>query len=125
MFELLENIVNSNKKFVIVSNSLKTNIDFFSKLFPILNKSSKNYYREILINRKPHPECYFKVVDDFPNNRIVGFEDSITGIHAMSQVLNIDTIFINNSDYYYYAYIINNYKLKMTIENYYNISPIL
>ena len=116
--ELLEKIIELNKKFVIVSNSLKSNIDYFSELFPILKKSSKNYYRELLTNRKPHPECYLKVVEDFPDNRMVGFEDSITGIHAMTQVKNIDTIFINNSSYYYYNFIIENYNLSNILENY-------
>jgi beta-phosphoglucomutase-like phosphatase (HAD superfamily) len=117
-FELLETIINLNKKFVIVSNSLKSNIDYFSDLFPILKKSSKNYYRELLTNRKPHPECYLKVASDFKHYRMVGFEDSITGIHAMTQVENIDTIFINNSSYYYYSYIIENYKLSNILDNY-------
>jgi beta-phosphoglucomutase len=116
--EILENIINNNKKFVIVSNSLKTNVDYFSELFPILKKSTKNYYREMFNNKKPNPECYLKVVNDFPNNKIVGFEDSITGIHAMTLVNNIDTIFINNPSYYYYNYIIDNYKLTLVINNY-------
>jgi beta-phosphoglucomutase-like phosphatase (HAD superfamily) len=123
-FELLEKIITLNKIFVIVSNSLKSNIDYFSELFPILRKSSKNYYRELFINRKPHPECYLKVVEDFPHNRMVGFEDSITGIHAMTQVKNIDTIFINNTNYYYYNFIIENYKICRTLENYNSIDKL-
>jgi beta-phosphoglucomutase-like phosphatase (HAD superfamily) len=114
----LHEIIKNNKKFVIVSNSLKSNIDFFSELFPVLKKSSKNYYRELFKNKKPNPECYLKVVEDFPNCRMVGFEDSITGIHAMMQVQNIDTFFINDLEYYYYNYIIENYKLKMVIKDY-------
>jgi len=120
--ELIEKIIIKNKKFIIVSNSLKSNIDYFINLFPILKNSSKNYYRELFINKKPHPECYLKVIEDFPNKKIIGFEDSITGIHSITQVKNIDTIFINNSSYFYYNYIINNYKLKLIIENYNNIN---
>jgi beta-phosphoglucomutase-like phosphatase (HAD superfamily) len=116
--KLLEQIVKFNKKFVIVSNSLKSNIDYFSEVFPILKKSSKNYYRELMINRKPNPECYLRVVADFPNNKMVGFEDSITGIHAMTQVTSIDTVFINEKCYYYYDFIINNYNLLCTITDY-------
>jgi len=115
--ELLENIIKLNKKFVIVTNSLKCNIDYFSEIFPILKKSTKNYYREIMNDRKPHPECYLRVVNDFPNNRMVGFEDSITGIHAMAQVKDIDTIFINDDTYYYYKFIIKNYNLKRIIKD--------
>jgi HAD superfamily hydrolase (TIGR01509 family) len=118
--KFLENIINNKKKFVIVSNSFKGNVDFFSEMFPILNNSSKNYYREMLKNKKPHPECYIKVCEDFPNMRMVGFEDSITGVHAMNQVECIDTIFINDSNYFYYDYILKNYKLKSVISNYLN-----
>ena len=40
------------------------------------------------------------------------------GIHASSNVNNIDTIFINNNSYLYYNYIIKNYKNIIPIENY-------
>ena len=119
--DFLNKIINNNKKFVIVSNSLKNNVDFFTSVFPILQKSSKNYYRELFTNKKPNPECYLKVVDDFPNHKMIGFEDSITGIHAMTLVNSIDTIFINNKNYYYYDFIIKNYNINMTIINYVNL----
>jgi beta-phosphoglucomutase len=115
---LLNKIIDNNKKFVIVSNSLKSNIDYFSELFPILKKSSKNYYREMFTCRKPNPECYLRVVSDFPNDRKIGFEDSITGIHAMTLVKEIDPIFINIPSYYYYDYIIKSYPKILVIENY-------
>jgi beta-phosphoglucomutase-like phosphatase (HAD superfamily) len=116
----LENIIKLNKEFVIVSNSLKSNIDFFSDLFPILKKSSKNYYREIIKNKKPNPECYLTVVKDFPSRRMIGFEDSITGIHAITAVPEIKTMFINTSDYYHYDYIMKNYNIR-NIQDYNNL----
>jgi beta-phosphoglucomutase-like phosphatase (HAD superfamily) len=115
--QFIEQLLLHNKKFVIVSNSLKQHIDFFSELFPILKNSSKNYYREILINKKPHPECYLKVIYDFPNMTMVGFEDSITGIHSITNAPNIFTYFINTHDYHHYDYIINNYPVTK-ITNY-------
>jgi len=125
LIEGLEKFINkiliNNKQFVIVSNSPKIHLDYYSNLFPILKNSSKNYYREILINKKPNPECYLKVVEDFPNMKMIGFEDSITGIHSITQVDNIELIyFINTKDYYYYEYIINNYKV-IQINNYLEI----
>jgi len=117
LMEYLTNIINLNKEFVIVSNSLKSNIDFFSELFPILKKSSKNYYREILKNKKPNPECYLTVIRDFPSRKMIGFEDSITGIHAITAVSEIKTMFINTSDYYHYDYIMKNYDVT-NITNY-------
>jgi hypothetical protein len=68
--------------------------------------------------RKPNPECYLRVVSDFPNDRKIGFEDSITGIHAMTLVKEIDPIFINIPSYYYYDYIIKSYPKILVIENY-------
>jgi len=119
--DFLNKIINNNKKFVIVSNSLKSNVDFFILLFPILKNSSKNYYRELFTNKKPNEECYLKVINDYPDHKMVGFEDSITGIHAMTLAKHIDTIFINNKDYYYYDFIIKNYNIIMTIINYVNL----
>jgi beta-phosphoglucomutase-like phosphatase (HAD superfamily) len=116
----LKNIINLNKEFVIVSNSLKSNIDFFSDLFPILKKSSKNYYREIIKNKKPNPECYLTVVKDFPSRRMIGFEDSITGIHSITAVPEIKTMFINTSEYYHYDYIMKNYNIT-NIQDYNNL----
>ena len=108
----LNKILENDKKFIIVSNSPKAHIDLFLDFFPILHKSSKNYYREILNKKKPNPECYQKVVTEFPNKKIVGFEDSITGIHSITQVPEIFVYFINTEKYYYYKYIMNNYNVK-------------
>jgi beta-phosphoglucomutase-like phosphatase (HAD superfamily) len=117
----LNKILENNKQFVIVSNSPKIHIELFSDFFPLLKKSSKNYYREILNNKKPNPECYQIVVKEFPNKRMVGFEDSITGIHSITQVDDISLVyFINTQDYNYYKYIINNYHVKQ-INNYLEI----
>ena len=115
---LLELIILHNKKFVIVTNGIKDSLDYFLELFPILKKSSYNYSRETFIKKKPDPECYLQVIKDFPNMKMIGFEDSITGIHAMSQVHSIDTVFINNTQYYYYNYIKETYKLKHVITDY-------
>ena len=115
---LLNLIVNNNKKFVIVSNSPKNNIDFFLEKFPILKNSSKNYYRELFKFKKPNPECYLMVLKDFPYEKKIGFEDSITGIEALTQVNEIFPVFINNQNYIHYNFIINNYKSIYTIKNY-------
>ena len=116
--DLLNLIIVNNKKFVIVTNTLKLNLDFFITLFPILNNSSKNYYQEMFTFKKPNPECYLLVIKDFPEERKIGFEDSITGLHSLTQVKEIDPIFINNNQYYYYDYIKLNYKNIKIIENY-------
>ena len=114
----LNEILNNLKKFVIVTNTSKCNLDFYLEKFPILKKSEKNYYREMMTNKKPNPECYLKVCSDFPNLKKIGFEDSLTGIHALSLVPSIKSVFINSTDYYYYDYIIKNYDLLLIINNY-------
>jgi len=120
--EFLNRIIKNGKIFIIVSNSPKSQIDYYCQLFPILQKSSKNYYSEMFQKKKPNPECYLNVVRDFPNLKTVGFEDSITGIHSMTQVKEIDTVFINTSDYYYYNYILQEYNIISSIINYTNIT---
>jgi beta-phosphoglucomutase len=119
---LLQKIIQKNKQFVIVSNSPKEQVNFFCELFPILQKSVKNYYREMFSKRKPDPECYLQVIRDFPEKKMIGFEDSITGIHALSGTnQKIDIVFINLPEYYYYNFIMENYLLKFVIKNYINI----
>ena len=113
--ELLEEIIIQKKHFVIVSNNLKNNIEFFQDLFPILKKSTKIYYREMMKNKKPHPECYINVTNDFKGKKSVGFEDSITGIHAITQVPEIKAYFINNTSYYYYNFIMENYLVNQIV----------
>ena len=114
----LKLILKYNKEFVIVSNSFKSSIDFFLNHFPLLNKSSKNYYREMFINKKPNPECYLKVLNDFPNTKKIGFEDSITGIESLVKSELITVVFINSPKYIHYNYIINNYHNIITISDY-------
>lgn len=123
--ELINAIIVAGKQFVIVSNSIQSTIECMGELFPILKISTKNYYRELFKNKKPHPECYLKVVEDFPNMKMIGFEDSITGIHAITQVKEIDVVFINSKSYPYYDYILNNYNIKYKCEDYLHIEQLL
>lgn len=115
--DFINKIIENNKKFIIVSNTVKQQIDFFSDLFPILKQSTKNYYRELLKTKKPNPECYLKVIDDFPNIKKVGFEDSITGIHAITRVPEISAYYINSTEYVHHNYILKNYDVSH-INNY-------
>jgi beta-phosphoglucomutase-like phosphatase (HAD superfamily) len=116
--ELINCILNKNKKFVIVTNTNKNNLNYYLNLFSILKYSSKNYSNDMFIHKKPNPECYLNVIKDFPDHKMVGFEDSITGIHALSESKLIDIIFINDNKYYYYNYIIQNYKVSKTINTF-------
>jgi HAD superfamily hydrolase (TIGR01509 family) len=114
----INKIIENKKTFVIVTNSSKFSLDLIINKLPLLKKANKIYYKEMFINKKPNPECYIKVINDFPNyKKIIGFEDSLTGIQAITQVKEIKPIFINSKNYYHYNYIINNYKIEF-IEKY-------
>jgi beta-phosphoglucomutase-like phosphatase (HAD superfamily) len=79
----------------------------------------------MFINKKPDPECYINVIKDFPDERKIGFEDSITGIHALTCLKEIKPVFINDHSYFYYDYIKKNYDNLSIIENYLDINNIL
>lgn len=115
----LTQITRLGKPFVIVTNNVKRNVDHICSMFPVLNQAKKIYTREMMTRKKPDPECYLRVLDDFPNKKMIGFEDSLTGIHSIVCSKNIDVVFINNKDYPYYQYILETYQdIKYTCENF-------
>jgi beta-phosphoglucomutase-like phosphatase (HAD superfamily) len=116
--EFIDNIIFLKKQFVIVSNSQFKNIEILLKIYPVLQKSSKIYYQEMFQRKKPNPECYIQVINDFPNLKKIGFEDSLTGIHAITQVREIDTIFVNSRQYIHYEYIIKTYNIKNSVKDF-------
>jgi arabinose-5-phosphate isomerase len=122
---IIEFIHNNNKKFVIVTNTSIKNINFFSEKYPIITKNvDKIYTKENFIKKKPHPECYLKVINDYPNHKIIGFEDSLYGFHCLYQVDKIKPVYIYHDDYYYNEYIIKTYNniIVSTDYNLYNIN---
>jgi arabinose-5-phosphate isomerase len=125
-FEKIINFIHeNNKKFVIVTNTSIKNINFFSKKYPIITKNvDKIYTKENFIKKKPHPECYLKVINDYPNHKIIGFEDSLYGFHCLYQVDKIKPVYIYHDDYYYNEYIIKTYNNIIVCNDYnlYNIN---
>ena len=123
--KIIEFIQNNNKKFVIVTNTSIKNINFFSEKYHIITKNvDKIYTKENFINNKPHPECYLKVINDYPNHKIIAFEDSLYGFHCLYQVDKIKPVYIYHDDYYYNEYIIKTYNniIVCTDYNLYNIN---
>jgi beta-phosphoglucomutase-like phosphatase (HAD superfamily) len=116
--DFIKKIIENNKKFIIVSNTSKENIEYFLNIYPILKNCDTYYHKDLFINKKPNPECYLKVCDDYPNIKKIGFEDSITGVEALYNVKEITLYFVNNKDYYHYNYILENYKNINVIENF-------
>lgn len=114
-FELLINlIIKNNKSFIIISDTYKDNVDFFIKLFPILNKATAFYYRELFNNNKFDKNTYLSIINKYTNNKLVYFTYYIIVIDTLFNY--IDIIYINNNDDYFcnvvtknYHNIINNY----------------
>ncbi len=130
---LLKNIIQFHKDFVIVTNSSIKSIKYFMNLtkFHLLKNVKKIYSKEDFLNKKPHPECYLKVLHDFSHlERKIGFEDSLRGFHSLYQLNHsIIPVFINQSDYFYFNTIKNEYlntiffyenKKNNSLENFYH-----
>ncbi len=119
--ELLTNIIQFNKDFVIVTNSSIKSIKFFLDLpkFNLLNHVKKIYTKEDFLQKKPHPECYLKVIHDFPIHLSkIGFEDSLRGLHSLYQLNHLITpVFLNNNSYYYYNFIKEHYNQSLFISD--------
>jgi D-arabinose 5-phosphate isomerase GutQ/beta-phosphoglucomutase-like phosphatase (HAD superfamily) len=116
--DFLKFIIHHNKKFVIVSNTRREFIDIFLLKHPILNHVLEIFTKECFINCKPHPECYLLIANKYKNYKKIGFEDSYIGIHSLSQVSSIDTVFIYNKHYLYNDEIKIKYNNAIFLENY-------
>jgi D-arabinose 5-phosphate isomerase GutQ/beta-phosphoglucomutase-like phosphatase (HAD superfamily) len=114
----LNYLIKNNKKFIIVSNTSEKFIEIFKKKYLILNKALKIYTKEYFLNKKPNPECYLKILNEYKYEKKIGFEDSLIGFHALYQVSDIVPVLIYNSDYYYTNHIFDNYKNFIISNNY-------
>tara|TARA_A100001015_G_scaffold164322_1_gene182689 strand:+ start:2081 stop:2770 length:690 start_codon:yes stop_codon:yes gene_type:complete len=108
----------NNKKLIIVTNASSKFISIYKNKYSIMKKFNEIYTKEDFKNKKPNPECYNKIEMKYKNLKKICFEDSLTGIESLSHSINIDKVFINNEKYYYYEYILNNYKNLINIKDY-------
>ena len=110
---------NNNKKIIIVTNTSLKSINILSKKFEILNYAEKIYTKEQFINKKPNPECYLRVILDYPNCKKIGFEDSLIGMHSLYQLVDdIKPFLIYNENYYYTSEILEKYPRVTKFKNY-------
>jgi transketolase len=120
----IELIINNNKKFIIVSDTFKDNIDFFIKLFPILNKASEFYYRELFDNKKFDKNIYIKIINKFVDYKVAYFTYYIIVIDALYNS-NIELIYINkNESDYHNNLIIKDYHKITYVKDYYQLDLI-
>lgn len=116
--DFLNFLVNNNKKFIIVTNTSIKYIEIFQEYHSILNKAHKIYTKEDFFHRKPNPECYIRVLNDFPFEKKIGFEDSYCGLHALYQIHDIQPILYLNKNYYYTDVILKNYPNTILTDKY-------
>jgi D-arabinose 5-phosphate isomerase GutQ/beta-phosphoglucomutase-like phosphatase (HAD superfamily) len=117
-YDFLNKLLEMNKKFIIVSNTSERFINIFKNKIPILKKALGIFTKELFMYRKPHPECYIKISNMYPDLKKIGFEDSLTGINALYQVADIKPVLIYDENYYYTDYILNNYRDVLILNDY-------
>lgn len=122
--EFLQSILDSGKQFVIVTNTRSEIVKLFQNQFDIMSRATKIYCKEDFKNPKPNPECYLKVRNDFPNSKLIVFEDSITGVCASTSA-HLDTIFVNTENYIHYSNVKTNYRLVGSINDFKELKHIL
>lgn len=108
--DLINLIIKENKKFIIVSDTYKDNIDFFLNLFPILHKADQFYYRELFNINKFNHTTYLEIISNnkFTNNKLIYF----TYYDAVLNILNNKIKLINS----------NNTIIQLNNKNYYDIN---
>jgi len=118
VLEFINFIIHNNKKFIIVSNTSIKNINNFKKNYYFLNEAHKIYTKENFFYKKPNPECYLKIINEYPNQKCICFEDSLPPIHALYQVTQITPVYIHNHNYYYHDHILEKYPNVLISRNY-------
>ena len=114
----LKFIIDNNKKYIIVTNTAKEFIKIFKEKYPILNEALKIYTKEYFVHRKPNPECYLKIMDEYRIEKKIAFEDSLVGIHALYQVNDITPVLIYDEKYYFLDQMYKNYSNLISLENF-------
>ena len=117
----IENFLNKlkskNKELIIVTNSSEHTMNNLKKDYKLLNLFDKIYTKDNFTKKKPDPECYLKIQEIYKGKRMIGFEDSYQGFHALSFAKSIKPFFICAENYYYNDTIRYNYEVEI-INNY-------
>ena len=110
--KFIDNLSKNNKKFVIVSDTFKDNIDYFINLFPILKNADNFYYREKFNSNKLTKDNYLSIIDHYKNFKICYFTYYIIVIDSLFDC-SIKLIYLNNNNHdIYYDSIINKYNIQ-------------
>ena len=101
--EFINNIIENNINYCIVTNSSYDTVELYKNNIPILNKLNNWIYRENYNKPKPSGECYELAIKKYYSNEkyIIGFENSICGLKALQQITKI-IYFVTYKDYIFY-----------------------
>jgi HAD superfamily hydrolase (TIGR01509 family) len=82
---LLNRLANLKISRAVVTNSPKAHIEIIKRSLPILETIPLWITREDYSQPKPDPEGYLKAIQILakPNDRIIGFEDTLKGVKAL------------------------------------------
>ena len=85
--ELLQALEKANIKRAVVTNSTRTQVESIKNNLPLLKTIPHWITREDYKNPKPSPEGYQKALALLakPNDRVIGFEDSLRGLQSLLQ----------------------------------------
>lgn len=111
--KFLTKLKKKGKKIIMVTNSSINSINLFKSVYPIMNLFDEIYTKEDFKEKKPNPECYLKIQELYKDCKMIGFEDSNAGMHALSQAKLIKPIHIASSNYYYNERIKKEYDVEV------------
>ncbi len=82
---LLEKLVELGKKRCVVTNSPSRHTEAIKSRIPILQTIPRWFTRESYVNPKPAPDGYLTALRELkaPEDRVIGFEDSMRGYQAL------------------------------------------
>jgi D-beta-D-heptose 7-phosphate kinase/D-beta-D-heptose 1-phosphate adenosyltransferase len=117
--EFINNLIQNNINFVIVTNTSKKVVDHFKLILPTLNNIKNWITREDYNKPKPDPEPYKLALSRFYNNEkyIIGFENTINGYNSIKDIVDISYFITSDISFSYKSikneniYFIQNYKI--------------
>jgi HAD superfamily hydrolase (TIGR01509 family) len=102
---LLETLFKEEKETCIVTHSDKDVLNKVLQKLPLIGKMRHFITKDNYTKRKPHPECYIKALQLFPEcKNPIGFEDSLKGFLSLKQT-SITSVFMGTEDYFYFPQI--------------------
>ena len=109
----LNNLLLLGKDIIVVTNSSDERVEYIKKLHPSLNRINTWYCDSKPLIPKPHSDNYIKAITECGHNiqDIIIFEDSYIGYLSIEH-LPVTSVFICDTDYFYYDKIKNNHKIK-------------